>query len=77
MSVAGAKGSLHDALKQLRIRFEAIKAEWDDDRRKAFEKDVIDPLDPAVGGALKAFDAVSELIQRVERECGDDRESGW
>jgi len=74
LSVSGAKGSLYDAMKQLRMRFESIKSEWDDDRRKTFEKDVIDPLDPAVTAALKAFDAVDELIHRVERECGDDRE---
>ena len=76
MSVSGAKGTLYDAMKQLRIRFDAIKAEWNDERRRAFEKEIIDPLEPSVMAALKAMDAVSELIQRVERECGDDRESG-
>ncbi len=77
MNTSGAKGALYDAMKQLRIRFDSIKEEWTDDRRRKFEKESIDPLEPAVVAALKACDAVAELIQRVERECGDDRESGW
>lgn len=76
MSVSGSKGALYDAMKQLRIRFDAVKAEWSDDRRRVFEKEVIDPLEPSVAAALKAMDAVSELIRRVENECGDDRDSG-
>ncbi|GJQ30767.1 MAG: hypothetical protein HBSAPP03_26510 [Phycisphaerae bacterium] len=74
MSVAGAKGSLFDAMKDLRLRFDAVRDQWDDQTRRAFEREEIDPLEPKVAAALKAIDAVQELIRRVYRECGDDGE---
>lgn len=75
MSVAGAKGTLFDAMKELRLRMDAVREQWNDDTRRAFEKEAIDTLEPRVNAALKAIDAVQELIQRVHRECGDDHET--
>lgn len=72
MSVAAAKSNLIDALKKLRIRFDAVKQDWDDENRRRFEKDYIEPLEGAVVGAAKGCDQLWETIQRVQRECGND-----
>ncbi len=75
MSVSGAKGTLFDAMKQLRIRLDGARQEWTDETRRRFERDEIDTLEPRVAAALKAIDAVQELMMRVQRECGDDGEA--
>lgn len=72
MSVGVAKGSLLDGFKQLRMRWDRIKSTWDDDARRRFEKDCIDPLEPAIHSAFKGFDHVNELMSAVQRECIDE-----
>ena len=72
MSVAAAKANLIDSLKKLRLRIDAAKSDWDDDVRRRFERDFIDPLEGATLGAAKGLDHLTELIERVQRECGDD-----
>jgi len=74
MSVAAAKSNVVDSLKKLRIRFDAVKSSWDDDVRRRFESEVIDPLEAAVVGAAKGLDQLSGVIQRAQRECGDDNQ---
>lgn len=75
MSVAGAKGMLFDAMKTLRQRAERVRESWNDATRRSFEREEIETLEPKVAAALKAIDAVQELIRRVQRECGDDTET--
>jgi len=72
MSVAVAKANLADALKQLRIRMEAVRANWDDTARAQFEKDFIAPLEAKVIAAAKGLDHVAELMAHARRDCGDD-----
>lgn len=72
MSINVAKANLMDAVKQLRIRWLHVCESWDDAARRQFEKEFIDPLDAKIRTALKGLDHVSELQDRVRRECGDD-----
>ncbi len=72
MSVTVAKANLMDALKQLRTRWALISQQWDDAARRQFEKDYIDPIEAKIRTALKGLDHVSELQDRVRRECGDE-----
>lgn len=75
MSVSGAKGMLYDAMKDLRVRFDSIKSQWADQARHHFEKEEIETLEPRILAAIKALDGVTEIIQRVQRECGDDSDT--
>jgi hypothetical protein len=72
MSINVAKANLMDALKQLRIRWIAVSSGWDDVARRQFEKDFLDPLEAKIRNAVKGLDHVSELQDRVRRECGDE-----
>jgi hypothetical protein len=72
VSVNVAKANLLDAIKQLRVRWSSISASWDDTARRQFEKDFLDPLDAKIRNAVKGLDHVSELQERVRRECGDE-----
>jgi hypothetical protein len=74
MSISVAKANLADALKQLRVRWERVRQAWDDDARRTFEKDFIEPLEPRIVAAIKGIEHVSELMAQVHRECGQDRE---
>ncbi len=72
MSMQVAKANLIDALKQFRLRWDRIKDTWDDEARRKFEKDFIEPLEPKVVAAAKGVDHVTELLAQVKRDCSDD-----
>ncbi len=72
MSINVAKANLMDAVKQLKTRWRAISDSWDDGARRQFEKDFIDPLEAKIRTAVKGLDHVSELQEKVRRECGDE-----
>ena len=72
MSINVSKANLLDAVKQLRIRWTIVAESWDDIARRQFEKDFLDPLDAKILAAAKGLEHVSELQERVRRECGDD-----
>jgi hypothetical protein len=67
MNVAQAR--LRDALKDLRLRLEHTRPQWDDDARAAFERDVIDPLDQRVQAAMGAIARVTEACAAARRGC--------
>jgi len=71
MSLNVAKANLMDALKTLRARWEKAGADWDDDTRRQFQQDFIDPLDTKILAAAKGLDHVSDLIAAARRDCGD------
>ena len=72
MNLNVAKAQLMDSLKLLRIRWATIREDWDDDKRRRFEAEFIEPLEKKVLSAAKGLDHVSELISTVRRDCGDD-----
>lgn len=72
MSVAVAKANLADALKQLRQRWSKVRTQWDDDAARRFQREVIDPLEPAIAAACKALDHVGDLAHAAQRDCGND-----
>lgn len=72
MSLNVAKAQLLDAAKQLRSRWARIQQDWDDDTRRRFEAEFVNPIEAKVLLALKGVDYVSELEARARRDCGDD-----
>jgi hypothetical protein len=72
MNLNVAKAQMMDALKQLRIRWMRIREGWDDETRRRFEAEFIEPLESKIIAATKGLDYVSELIQTVQRDCGDE-----
>ena len=72
MSANVAKANLHDAYKQLRLRFDVIKQTWEDDAARRFQREVIDPIESKVLTAIKGMEHVGELMGQVRRDCSDD-----
>ena len=69
MGVYEARGQLSKALKDLMQRWSEAKMDWDDAAARAFEKDVLEPLQRDAKGAASAIDSGAEVLAQVRREC--------
>lgn len=68
MSLRTAQYELKDASSVLSAKWAALRETWRDDAARTFERDVIDPIDPAVRHAITAMARMSELLQRAQSE---------
>lgn len=69
MGVYEARGQLSKAVKDLMLRWNEAKMDWDDAAARAFEKDVLEPLERDAKNAAAAMDSAAELLQQVRRDC--------
>lgn len=74
MSIHAAKGALADALKELNIRWDRTKAQWDDEASRRLVAEVLDPVVPKVVAACKGIEDLSSLMASAKRDCGDDEQ---
>jgi hypothetical protein len=72
VSLNVAKSQMMDALKQLRARWAVVREGWDDETRRRFDAEFIEPIEKKLLSAAKGLDHVTELITTVRRDCGDD-----
>ncbi len=70
VSAQVAKAQMLDALKKFRAKWQHVRAAWDDDAARAFERDFIESLEHRLMSAAKGIDHVTELMAQVRRECG-------
>lgn len=68
MSLRTAQHQLKDASKNLDVRWRALRESWNDEAARTFERDVIDPIDPAVRHAISAMARLSEILQQARSE---------
>lgn len=68
MSLRTAQHQLKDATKSLDAAWRSLRSTWNDGAARDFERDAIDPIDPAVRHAISAMARMSELIQRARSE---------
>ncbi len=69
MGVYEARGQLSKALKDLMLRWNEAKMDWDDGAARAFEQNVLEPLARDGKNAASAMDTAAEVIAQVRREC--------
>jgi uncharacterized protein YukE len=69
--LSSGASKLANALKQMNLKWEAAKETWNDGRAKAFHKDHIDPLLPAVKETLDALGRLAEVLDRAARDVSD------
>ncbi len=72
--LSSGASKLANALKQLNIKWETAKETWNDGRSKAFHKDNVEPLLPAVKETLDALGRLAEVLDRAARDVGDGDE---
>jgi hypothetical protein len=69
MGVYEARGQLSKAMKDLILRWNEAKMDWDDAAARAFETNVLEPLERDAKNAATAMDSAAEVIAQVRREC--------
>jgi len=69
MSLNAAWTELNEALKALRLRWEAVQPDWQDAVRDRFEKHHYEPLEAQAVAALRAMDRLSPILIRAQRDC--------
>ena len=74
MSLPGARGQLHRGLSDLMRRWSRTRETWDDGVAAAFQKQYLEPLEPASRAAMEAMEEMNALLMRARAECGEDRQ---
>ena len=69
MMLFDGKAKLSFAARKLAIRWDDATAQWNDAVSRDFAERHLAPLEPKVGGALRAIERLAELLQRAEQEC--------
>lgn len=69
--LSSGASKLANALKQLNLKWESARETWADSRARAFQKDNIEPLLPAVKETLDALGRLAEVFDRAARDVSE------
>lgn len=69
--LSSGASKLANALKQLNLKWDSARETWADSRARAFQKDNIEPLLPAVKETLDALGRLAEVFDRAARDVSE------
>jgi hypothetical protein len=69
--LSSGASKLANAVKQLTLKWEVAKETWNDGRSKAFHKENVEPLLPAVKETLDALGRLAEVLDRAIRDVSE------
>jgi hypothetical protein len=69
MGVHEARGTLAKSFKELMLRWNDVRAEWDDAQSRHFEETVLRNLEADLRSAGSAMDQMGILLNQVRRDC--------
>jgi hypothetical protein len=72
MSLTVGRAKLVQALKDLEMRWNKTRMQWDDAMSEDIGKMVVEPLEPRVRATVSAIEKMVEVLSRAKRECGPD-----
>lgn len=72
MSLSVGRAKLTQGYKELTVRWEKARAQWDDAMSEDIEKSVIEPLEPRIRATVSAIEKMIEVLNRAKRECGPE-----
>jgi hypothetical protein len=72
MSLTVGRAKLVQALKDLEMRWEKTRLQWDDAMSEDIAMMVVEPLEPRVRATVTAMEKMAEVLTRARRECGPD-----
>ena len=72
MSLTVGRAKLVQGLKELTVRWEQARAQWDDAMAADIQKSVVEPLEPRVRATVSAMEKMNESLSRAKRECGPE-----
>ncbi|MDB5328632.1 MAG: hypothetical protein JWM57_4201 [Phycisphaerales bacterium] len=69
MGMYEGRGTLAKGFKDLNLRWQTARADWDDDVAESFEKTYMEPLEMALRQAIAAMDQAAGSLSRVRSDC--------
>ena len=69
MGVHEARGNLAKAYKELMLRWQETRSQWDDAQAEQFEETVLRTLESDLRTANSAMDQMGILLNQVKRDC--------
>ena len=69
MGVHEARGNLSKAFKELMLRWQETRGQWDDAQAEQFEETVLRTLESDLRTANSAMDQMGILLNQVKRDC--------
>lgn len=69
MSIISSSAALIQARRDLFIHWQAVEPLWKDERARNFNRDYLEPVDPALRRACDGIAEMSSLLERAMREC--------
>jgi hypothetical protein len=70
MSLSVGRAKLLSAMKDLKLRWEKAKLNWDDPISQDVERTIVQAMEPRVRAAVSAMERVGEVVARARRDCG-------
>ena len=69
MGMHEARGTLSKSFKELMLRWQECRAQWDDVQAEQFEETYLFNLESDLKVAGSAMDQLSVLLQQAKRDC--------
>ena len=69
MGVYEGRGLLSKSHKQLQLRWQEAKSEWNDAASEHFEKKYLEALEADLRSATTAMDHLASVLAQVRRDC--------
>lgn len=69
MGMQEARGTLAKAFKDLTLRWNEARAQWDDAQAEQFEETYLRNLESDLKVAASAMDQLSTVLHQVRRDC--------
>jgi hypothetical protein len=70
MGVDYSRTRLQQTLKELMLRWEKAREDWDDQVSRDFQETYLDQLGPKVKATMDAMDDMAEILRKLKRDCG-------
>jgi len=69
MSLADGRTKLHQAWKQVMVKWQIAQLDWQDAVSRDFEEKQLAPMEPKVISAVQAIDRLAEVLAQARQEC--------
>jgi hypothetical protein len=69
MGVHEGRGTLARAMKDLMMRWQDCRSQWDDSQARRFESERLLNIEHDLRAAVSAMDSMSVLLAQIRRDC--------
>lgn len=69
MGMYEGRGNLAKGFKDLMLRWQTVRQDWDDSVADSYEKTYLEPLEQSLRQAIAAMDQSAASLSRVRSDC--------